>query len=137
MTLNTLAAALVCAAAISALCLFLPEEIFGIFTKNEDVKRLGVVFLRIMIIHFFVSAIVGSFQAMVTGCGFVSLGFAIGVLDGVVCKIGLSLLFVNVLHMGCLGLFWGVACSRVLPAILCASYFFSGKWRYRQLLTEK
>ena len=136
-TLNTLVAALACAAAISALCVLLPEQIFGIFTKNEEVKQLGAVFLRIMVVHFFVSAIVGSFQAMVTGCGFVSLGFAIGVLDGVVCKIGLSLLFVNVFHMGCLGLFWGVACSRILPAILCASYFFSGKWRTRQLLTEK
>lgn len=135
-TLSTLAAALVCAAGASLLCLFLPEQIFGIFTKNEEVKQLGAVFLRIMIIHFFASATVGSFQAMVTGCGFVSLGFAIGVLDGVVCKIGLSLFFVYGLHMGYVGLFWGVACSRILPAILCGSYYFSGKWRTRKLLTD-
>lgn len=135
-TLNTLAAALLCAAAVSLLCLFVPEQIFGIFTKDAEVRQLGAVFLRIMILHFFVSAIVGSFQAMVTGCGFVSLGFAIGVLDGVVCKIGLSILFVYGLHMGYIGLFWGVACSRILPAILCATYYFSGKWRTRKLLTS-
>ena len=90
-----------------------------------------------MILHFFASATVGSFQAMVTGCGFVSLGFAIGILDGVVCKVGLSLLFVYVFGMGYLGLFWGVACSRILPALLCAAYFLSGRWRKRKLLVEK
>lgn len=135
-TLNTLAAALACAAGAGLLCWLFPEQIFGIFTDNEEVRVLGATYLQIMILHFFVSAIVGSFQAMVTGCGFVTLGFAIGILDGVVCKIGLSMLFVYVFNMGYLGLFWGVACSRILPAILCGAYFFSGKWRTRKLLTE-
>lgn len=136
-TLNTLAATLVCATAVSVLCIVCPEQIFGIFSKDPEVCRLGVVFLHIMILHFYASATVGSFQAMVTGCGFVSLGFAIGILDGVVCKVGLSMLFVYVFDMGFTGLFWGVACSRILPAILCACYFFSGKWKTRKLLTEE
>lgn len=135
-TLHTLAASLVCASAAGLLCLLIPEQIFGIFTKDTEVRALGAVFLHIIIVHFFASATVGSFQAMVTGCGFVSLGFAIGILDGVVCKIGLSLLFMNVFEMGYLGLFWGVACSRILPAVLCGAYYFSGKWKTRKLLTD-
>lgn len=99
--------------------------------------ELGTVYLRIVVIHFFATAFVGSFQAMVTGSGFVTLGFAIGLLDGIVCKIGLSLLLIYVFDMGFIGLFWGVACSRILPGILCAAYFFSGKWRARELLTAK
>lgn len=136
-TLNTLATTLVCATGVSILCVLIPEQIFAIFTDDPEVIQLGAVFLQIMIVHFYASATVGAFQAMVTGCGFVSLGFAIGVLDGLVCKIGLSLLFVYVFHMGYLGLFWGVACSRILPGILCAAYFFSGKWKTRKLLTEE
>lgn len=136
-TLNTLAATMICAFGAMLLCVFFPQQIFGIFTKDPEVEALGTIFLRIMTIHFFASAFVGSFQAMVTGCGFVELGFIIGILDGVVCKIGLSLLFVYVFHMGYLGLFWGVACSRILPGILCAAYYFSGKWKTRKLLTEK
>lgn len=136
-TLYTLCATLVCATVVSLLCLVCPEEIFGIFTKNPEVRQLGAVYLQIMIVHFYSSAVVGAFQAMVTGCGFVTLGFAIGILDGVVCKIGLSLFFVHVLGMGYLGLFWGVACSRILPGILCGCYYFSGKWRTRKLLAEK
>lgn len=135
-TLHTLAATWVCASVVTVLCLVCPQQIFSLFTKDPEVKLLGATFLQIMIIHFFASATVGSFQAMVTGCGFVSLGFAIGILDGVVCKVGLSMLFVYVFDMGYLGLFWGVACSRILPAILCGAYYFSGKWKTRKLLTE-
>lgn len=89
-----------------------------------------------MIIHFYASSVVGAFQSMVTGSGFVELGFAIGILDGVLCKVGLSWLFANVFAMGYVGMFWGVACSRILPGILCGAYYFSGKWKTRKLLTE-
>lgn len=136
-TVNTVAATLTCAACATALCVFCPKAIFSIFSNDQEVCTLGALFLRIMIVHFFASAVVGAFQAMVTGSGFVSLGFAIGILDGVVCKIGLSLLFVYVFQMEYLGLFWGVACSRILPAALCAGYFFSGKWRTRRLLDDE
>lgn len=136
-TLNTLAATLICATGAGLVCLFFPQQIFGIFTKDPEVEALGAIFLRTMIIHFFASAVVGAFQAMVTGCGFVELGFAIGILDGVICKIGLSLIFVYVFGMGYLGLFWGLACSRILPGVLCATYYFSGKWKTRKLLTER
>lgn len=134
--LYTLGCTLVCATASSALCLFAPRQIFGIFTQDAAVKELGVTFLRIMIIHFYSSAVVGAFQSMVTGSGFVELGFGIGILDGVLCKVGLSWFFAAVMGMGYLGMFWGVACSRILPAILCGTYYFSGKWKTRKLLTE-
>jgi putative MATE family efflux protein len=136
-TLCTAAAAVVCAAFSALLCLFFPHQIFGIFTKDAEVIALGATFLRIFILHFFASAITGSFQAMVTGCGFVELGFVLGLLDGVICKIGLSVLFMNVFHMGYLGLWWGVACSRILPGCICVGYYLSGKWKTWKLLTEK
>ena len=94
-------------------------------------------FLQIFILHFIVSAIIGAFQAMVMGCGFVELGFLIGILDGVVCKIGLSWMFMNVFRMGYQGLWWGVACSRFIPTIICVAYYCSGKWRTRTLLKKK
>ncbi len=136
-TLCTVTAALGCAAASGVLCAWFPHEIFGIFTSDEQVIELGAVFLGIFIIHFFASAVTGSFQAMVTGCGFVELGFVLGVLDGLICKVGLGMLFIHVFHMGYLGLWWGVACSRILPGCICIAYFVSGKWKTRKLLTER
>jgi len=135
-TLCTAACAVACAAFSAVLCILIPRQIFGLFTQDPAVQELGITFLRIMIAHFFISAITGSFQAMVTGCGFVTLGFAIGVLDGLICKIGLSMLFVYVFDMGYLGLFWGVALSRLLPAFINVGYFLSGKWKTRKLLGD-
>ena len=66
--------------------------------------------------------------------GFVELGFAIGILDGVICKIGLSLIFVSVFSMEYTGYFLGIGCSRILPGILCFVYFLSGRWKTRKLL---
>lgn len=135
-TLCTAGASLCCAVFSSLLCLFLPHQIFGFFSKDPEVIELGAAFLRIFILHFFASAITGSFQSMVTGCGFVELGFLIGILDGVVCKIGLSVLFMNVFHLDYLGLWWGVACSRILPGCICVAYYLSGRWKTRKLLTK-
>ncbi|PNV61502.1 MATE family efflux transporter [Clostridium sp. chh4-2] len=136
-TWSTLSLTMMSATVACSLCLLIPQHIYGMFTADEAVISLGVIYLHIMMIQFFASAFIGPFQAMVTGCGFVSLGFAIGILDGVVCKIGLSLLFVHVMNMGYVGYFWGISCSRILPGLLCFSYFMSGKWKTRRLLSER
>lgn len=133
----TLYMSMTVACVASVLAWLLPEQMFGLFTNEATVKELGVVFLQIMTLHFFCSAFVGAFQSMVTGCGFVELGFAIGVLDGVICKIGFSLLFLYALGVGETSFWWGTAVSRLLPGILCLVYFLSGKWRTRRLLTER
>jgi putative MATE family efflux protein len=134
--LSALLYSLVSATVISLIAVSFSNELFGVFTKDVDVQAMGDKFLKIMILHFFMSAITGSFQAMVTGTGFVLLDFIIGILDGVVCKIGLSLLFVSMFHMGAFGYIWGTALSRVLPGLICIIYFFSGVWKKHSLLTE-
>lgn len=133
---STLAMCMVVSACSTLICLIFPRWLFALFTNEPEVIDLGVVFLRIMIFHFFCSAFVGAFQSMVTGCGFVELGFAIGVLDGVICKIGLSLVFLNVLGLGETSFWWGTALSRFLPGCLCLWYFLSGKWKTRKMLSD-
>lgn len=133
----TVASVLVCATLSAVICLVMPKTIFGFFTSDPEVLELGKTFLKIFIIHFYASAITGSFQAMVTGSGFVELGFIIGILDGLVCKIGFGLLFMNFFNPGYLGIWLGVSCSRILPGMISILYFYSGKWKTRKLLTEK
>lgn len=133
---NTLWMSMVVAVIASGLAWIVPKQMFSLFTNVEAVKELGVVFLHIMTIHFFCSAFVGSFQSMVTGCGFVELGFGIGVLDGIICKIGFSLIFLNVFGIGETSFWWGTAVSRFLPGCLCLAYFLSGKWKIRKMLSD-
>lgn len=133
---NTLGCCLVVATAASILGVTMPKKLFGIFTQDPDVLEMGVIYMRIMVMAFYMSAITGSLQSMVTGSGFVSLGFLIGILDGVVCRIGFSLLFAKVMGMGAIGFFWGTAFSRTLPGAVCFAYFISGRWRTRKLLSD-
>ena len=90
-----------------------------------------------------ISAVTSSYQSMVIGAGNAMLNLIISILDGVVCKVGLSLLFVNVIwrvtaqsnwFMTATGYFWGTSLSRVLPAVLCMIYFYSGAWKKKNLL---
>lgn len=133
---NMLWMSLLVAAGTSCLAWAVPRQMFALFTNEEAVKDLGTVFLHIMTIHFFCSAFVSSFQSMVTGSGFVELGFGIGVLDGVICKIGFSLIFLNLLGIGETSFWWGTAVSRFLPGCLCLWYFLSGRWKTRKMLSD-
>ncbi len=133
----TLASNIVVAILLTCLSVFIPRQVFGLFTNDPDVLDLGVMYMRILILHYFSSAVVTSFQAMVTGSGFASMNFAIGILDGVVCKIGFSILFADVFGMGVIGYFLAIGFSRILPGIICFGYFVSGAWKKRKLLTER
>lgn len=128
---------------ISGIILLFPTQTFGIFTTDEAVKALGVYYITMLAVHIIVSAITSSFQSMVIGSGNATMNFIIGILDGVVCKVGLSLLFVHVIFrvtpetdwfMATMGYFWGTGLSRVLPACVCIAYFFSGRWKKRSLV---
>ena len=130
---------------ISAIILLFPHQVFGIFTPDEAVQALGVFYIQMLAVHILVSAVTSSFQSMVIGSGNAVLNFVIGILDGVVCKVGLSLLFVYVIFqvtpetdwfMTTLGYFWGTGLSRVLPALVCMAYFFSGRWKNRSLVAD-
>lgn len=133
-TLYTVASCLVAASVSSIIALCFPKEIYRLFTRDVETIEVGVTFLKIFVLHFFASAVTGSFQALVTGCGFVELGFILGVLDGLVCKIGLCMFFMNVLNMGYIGLWWGVAASRIPNAFIVIGYYLSGSWAKRKLI---
>jgi len=132
----TLASCLTIAIVISGLTVLFPRFTFGVFTADEGVLGMAELYLKILVAHFIWGAIVSAFQAMVVGSGFASMNFAVGILDGIVCKVGLGILFAYVMGMGATGFFIGTAWSRALPAIICFVYFISGRWRTRRLLVD-
>lgn len=124
-----------CLAALTAIVInVFPTAVFGIFTNDVAVLEMGVAYLQILTIHLFMSAYTSTLQSMVIGTGFASMNFIIGFLDGVVCKIGLGLLFAYTFDMGILGFWWGTALSRFLPGCCCLWFLLSGKWKNRKLL---
>lgn len=119
----------------SAAALLFPKALFRIFTPDPTVLDYGVLYMRIMVITFFTSACLSAFSSMVNGSGFAALSFALGIMDGVVFRVGFSLLFLYVFQLGPVSFFLGNALARGAPAFISFVYFISGRWKQRKLLT--
>lgn len=120
--------------ALSVLC---PRLIYGIFTTDQEVIKMGVAFLLINLITFVLSAWMGSFGAVVTGSGNAKINFIAGMLDGVLLRIGISLLCAYVLNMGVYGFFLGNALARLAPCVIYALYYLGGRWKTYKLLSDE
>ncbi|MCD7818618.1 MAG: MATE family efflux transporter [Lachnospiraceae bacterium] len=134
---TTFACTMVSATVLSALSLLFPRQLYGIFSKDSEVIEAGVTFMRILCITFYMAGFYSSFLSVVTGSGFARLEFVTGMMDGVVCRIGFSLLFVYVVGIGVEGYYLGSALARFLPGVICLIYFLSGKWKDKKLLSER
>ncbi len=131
-----LAVTMAIAVVAAVIIYFFPNQLYRIFTNDEAVIEMGLIYMRLLIIHLFFSAFIGPMQAMVLGSGNASLNFVIGITDGVICKVGFGVLLAYVFNMGYLGFWWGNAFSRAIPGLMCLIYLLSRKWEKRKLLTE-
>lgn len=128
----SMTAALICV----VLALTIPVQIFSVFTSDAEVLEFARPFMRILIISFFGGAAMSGYQAVLQGIGFATFSMATSLLDGVVLRLSLSLLFGVALNMGVTGLFLGNNMSLPLCIIPAAIYFHSGKWKNRQVVVR-
>ena len=114
-----------------AICFF-PEAIFSIFIKEEEreaVLRIGMEYLPIAVLLFFGSACRAPANAILNGSGNYSVNFVTAILDGIVLRIGLSVLFGIVLNMEYLGFWLGDALAGFTPMVIGIVFYLSGKWK--------
>ena len=135
-TYIALALAFVMALLNCAVCVFAPTVVFRAFSSDPAVIEAGVPFMHISVITFLLSDWQGPYNGVVTGSGHAKLSFVIGMLDGVVLRIGISLFLANVMGMGVYGYYYGNALARLAPCVICTWYFYSGRWAKRKLLSE-
>ena len=120
----------------SALALTIPKVIFGIFTTDADVLALAPTFMKILVLAFIANTFMSGYNALIQGIGFASLSMTIALLDGVVFRIGLSMLFGVWLGWGLNGLFLGNNLAIYATAIPAAIYYYSGAWKRRRSLVD-
>ncbi|MDO5122898.1 MAG: hypothetical protein Q4D46_12535, partial [Erysipelotrichaceae bacterium] len=56
---------------------------------------------------------------------------SVALLDGIICRIGLALLFGVQMGMGIKGFWLGNAVSGLVPGLIGGAYLISGKWKLR------
>lgn len=114
----------------AAMCFF-PEEIFSFFTddNSEAVLAIAPAYVPIAAILFYASACRAGMNALINGSGNVKVNFATAIMDGIVLRIGLSLLFGIALGMGYIGFFLGDALAGFTPFVIGCVFYASGRWK--------
>lgn len=114
--------------------LFLPKQIFGLFTSDMQVLEMAPTYCRIAVLWLFAACTMNAPYAVVKGVGFASFDLFVGIMDGVVARIGLALLFGH--FMGLNGYWLGNSLAGFVTVILMGAYYLSGKWEKRTVITK-
>lgn len=112
------------------ICLF-PRAVFGLFVEKGEESVLALVngYLPISILLFFGSALRAPMNALVNGSGNHRINLATAILDGIVFRIGFSLLFGLGLGLGYYGFWLGDALAGLTPFCMGFLFYCSGAWR--------
>lgn len=114
---------------LTILLLLFPRQIFGIFSTEDKVLELAMGYIPIAVLMFYGSACRAPMNALINGSGNYKINFATAILDGIILRIGFSLLFGLVLNMKYTGFWLGDAIAGFTPLWLGGIYYFSGKWK--------
>lgn len=105
------------------------DGFFSIFTKDEAVLNIAYEYLPIGVLIFFGSACRAPANAILNGSGNYKVNFATAIFDGIILRLGLSVLFGLVLNMGYLGFWLGDALAGFTPMVIGIVFYLSGVWK--------
>ena len=128
---TALAVGLGYSAALSAAMLLAPEAVFRLFDDDAAVLAMSHSYALVAALNFFGYALRGPSTALCNGMGFPVMNFVLGILDGVVARIGLCVLLAETFRMGVMGYWLGGALAGFTFFLVMFPYFLSGKWKKR------
>lgn len=117
---------------LSAIIILWPEQVFSLFDNDPAVLAMSHEFVWVAVILFMAAALRSPSSAFCNGLGFASLNLVMGLIDGVVLRIGLSVLLGTVLGYGIHGYWYGSAVAGSAFFFIAFPYFLSGKWKKRK-----
>lgn len=115
----------------------IPGPLVRLFNSDPEVVEIGILYLRIMSFTYIAHCFLDGYTSIANGVGYSMLALISVAFDGVFLRVGLSYLFAIVLDMGINGVFIGGAIAPFGAGIICAYYFFSGRWKKRSLVEQK
>ncbi len=116
-------------AALSAVMIAWPERVFALFDDDAAVLAMSRQYVPVAVLNFFGYALRGPSTALCNGMGFPVMNFVLGILDGVVMRIGLCVLLARAFGMGVMGYWLGGALAGFTFFLVMCPYFLSGKWK--------
>ena len=117
-------------AVFALITLFRPEWLFGIFSSDAEVLQMVLEqYIPVAMIQYLGCTLRPPAFALINGSGNSKLNLAVALLDGVVCRIGLSLLLGVTFAWGISGFWYGNAISGCVPFLVGFTFLLSGRWK--------
>ena len=114
---------------LSIIITFFPQQIFGLFTQDTAVLALAKPFVPIAILLFFGAASRAIMNALLNGSGNYRINFVTAILDGILLRIGLAVLFGLVFDLKHYGFWLGDALAGFTPFWIGLVFYLSGYWK--------
>ena len=106
-----------------------PEWLFGLFSSDPAVMEMALTYVPVAMIQYLGCTLRPPSFALINGSGNSKLNLLVALLDGIFCRIGLSLLLGVVLSMGIRGFWYGNSLSGLVPFLIGTGYLLSGRWK--------
>ncbi len=115
----------------SVLMILFPTEIFDLFIEGSDPEVLSLApgYVPIALLMFLASSLRATMNALINGSGNAKINFATALLDGIILRIGLALLFGLTLGMKHTGFWLGDALAGFTPFWLGIIFYITGAWK--------
>ena len=128
--LLTISAATISLAIIMTGAIYLfPTQIFSIFTDKGSVLKIALEYLPVAALIFFGSALRAPANAIINGSGNYKVNFLTAILDGIVMRIGLSVVFGLLLNMKYFGFWLGDALAGFTPLFIGIVFYLKGSYK--------
>lgn len=119
-----------CVAAVTTvLIVFIPDPFIHFFDTDPEVVEICRMYLRLHIVHNCCMAIFNAQSAASMGVGNTTLSAIAYIVDGVVLRLALCLLFTRVIPLGLFGIIMATAVAPIGALAIFATYYWSGLWR--------
>ena len=124
-------------AVFALITLIRPEWLFGIFSADPEVLAMVLEqYIPVAMIQYLGCTLRPPAFALINGSGNSRLNLAVALLDGVACRIGLSILLGVTFAMGINGFWYGNAISGCVPFVIGFAFLLSGRWKIEKKTHE-
>ena len=117
------------AAVFALITAFRPDWLFGLFSQDPAVLAMAITYIPVAMIQYLGCVLRPPNFALINGSGNSKLNLMVALLDGIFCRIGLSLLLGVTFGMGIRGFWYGNALSGLVPFLIGTVYLISGTWK--------
>ena len=107
------------------LFLLFPIGIFKIFSEEESVLGLVKPYLPILIFSLVNAGVRPTVRALFDGSGNKKINVIVALVDALLSRIGLALLFGYVFGLGYMGLWFGITCAELVPIFIGVIFYFA------------